>query len=168
MKRSPAPPSSVQVPTASEIEYFARYMSEVQPALDPEDPDEATLQAGESTLNGNTLLTQRVVEHEPAKASNLEPQGYDSSFPVQAALPNGFRQEHEIVSPKPSTRSTSPVDQLEQRARSHSTAEFGIKQHISTDIKSLYRLAKSAGIDHEEFQRIVKTELEMLSLMDME
>jgi hypothetical protein len=44
----------------------------------------------------------------------------------------------------------------------------GIKQHISTDIKSLYRLAKSGGIERAEFERIVKTELDMLAMMDLE
>ena len=43
---------------------------------------------------------------------------------------------------------------------------MGIKQHISTDIKSLYRLARSAGIDREEFERIVKTELDVIGFMD--
>jgi hypothetical protein len=145
-------------------------MSEVQPALDPEDPDEPALQPHESTLNGHALVPQqRDVEHEPTETSNLGPQGYDSSFPAQAALPNGVRQEEEIKSPKPSSsRSASPVERLEHRARSVSSAEFGIKQHISTDIKSLYRLAKSAGIDREEFERIIRTELDVLSFMDQE
>jgi hypothetical protein len=171
VKRSPAPAtSSVQLPSASELEYFARYMSEVQPAMDPEDPDEAALQPHESTLNGNTLVSQqREVEHEQAETSNIDPQGYDSSYSTQAAIPDGIRSEVEIRSPKPSSSgSASPVERLEQRARSVSSAEFGIKQHISTDIKSLYRLAKSAGIDREEFERIVKTELDVLSFMDQE
>jgi hypothetical protein len=171
VKRSPAPAtSSVQLPTASELEYFARYMAEVQPAMDPDDPDEAALQPHESTLNVHTLIPQqREVEHEPPETSNLGPQGYDSSFPTQAAVPNGVGEEEEIKSPKPSSsRSASPVERLEQRARSVSSAEFGIKQHISTDIKSLYRLARSAGIDREEFERIVRTELDVLSFMDQE
>ena len=49
-----------------------------------------------------------------------------------------------------------------------SRAQMGIKQHISTDIKSLYRLAKSVGMDRDEFERVVKRELEVLSFMDME
>lgn len=174
-KSSPPPAaSSVQIPSnaqlASELKYFARYMSEVQPALDPEDPDEEALHPRESTLNGNTLLADRSIQHEPAESSNLGPQGYDSSFPVQAAIPNsGSAQADEIHSPSPtSRRSGTPVEALEQRARSVSSAEFGIKQHISTDIKSLYRLAKSAGIDRDEFERIVRTELDVLSFMDQE
>jgi hypothetical protein len=174
-QRSPAPASSsVQMPTADELEYFARYLSEVQPAMDPEDPDEAVLQPHESTLSGHTLVPQQQhdILHEPSETSNLGPCGYDSSFPTQAAMEaNGVRSEEDIRSPKPSTpseRSASPVERLEQRARSSSSAEFGIKQHISTDIKSLYRLARSAGIDRQEFERIVRTELDVLGFMDKE
>jgi hypothetical protein len=171
VKRSPAPESSsVKLPTADELEYFARYMSEVQPALDPEDPDEASLPTHESTLSGHTLLPQqREIHTEPLETSNLGPHGYDSSlYPTEN---NGTRSAEEIRSPKPSSpseRSMSPVEKLEQRARSSSSAEFGIKQHISTDIKSLYRLARSAGIEREEFERIVRTELDVLGFMDKE
>ena len=33
-------------------------------------------------------------------------------------------------------------------------------------MKSLYRLARVAGIEKEEFERLVRTELECLGLMD--
>ncbi|KIV99494.1 uncharacterized protein PV09_08800 [Verruconis gallopava] len=170
VKRSPAPDvSSLQLPTATELEYFARYVSEIQPAMDPEDPDEAALEPHESTLNGHIVIPQlQAIPSQPFEARNFHPKEYDSSLQVEAALPNGVRQEDEMKSPKPRSRSSSPVEKLEQRARSVSSAEFGIKQHISTDIKSLYRLAKSAGIDREEFDRIVRTELDVLSFMDDE
>ena len=45
-------------------------------------------------------------------------------------------------------------------------AEMGIKQHIATDIKSLFRLARSVGMDRREFERIVRTELDLLALME--
>ena len=172
-KRSPAPgASSVKMPTTDELEYFARYMSEVQPAMDPEDPDEAHLQPNESTLSGHTLVPQQQsdLHHEPAETTNLGPHGYDSSFPAPLNVPDAVRSIDEIRSPKPSSSSgsASPIENLEKRARSASSAEFGIKQHISTDIKSLYRLARSAGIDREEFERIIKTELDVLGFMDKE
>lgn len=171
-KRTPPPAiSSVKLPTSDELEYFARYMNEVQPALDSEDPDEPTLPSHESTLTGNSLIPQQQADlhHEPIETSNLGPRGYDSSFPIQAAIPDAVRSIDDIRSPRPSSSGdASPVEELEKRARSSSSAEFGIKQHISTDIKSLYRLARSAGIDRDEFERIVKTELEVLGFMDKE
>lgn len=178
-KRSPAPVhrpnSSVQMPTSSELEYFARYMAEVQPAMDPHDPAEQGIAPGESTLNGNTFTAgSKEVQHEPAETTNLGPSGHDPSLqPHQAELTNGSKlptdRDDEIYHPRPSSSSSSrSVDRLEQQAVSHSQAEVGIKQHISTDIKSLYRLAKSAGIDRFEFERIVKIELDMLAMMDLE
>jgi hypothetical protein len=57
---------------------------------------------------------------------------------------------------------------LEREAESHSQAEIAIKQHISTDIKSLFRLARSAGIEREEFERIIQRELEVLPMLELD
>ena len=59
-------------------------------------------------------------------------------------------------------------ERLEREAESHSQAELAIKQHISTDLKSLFRLARTAGIDREEFERIVKRELDVLPLLEQD
>jgi hypothetical protein len=152
MKRSPAPQTSnIPLPTNTELEYFARYMSEVQPAMDPHDPDEnGGLAPGESTLDGTALTAA-------------------ARPPPLAPVTNGHDTEEVLHSPRPSSsRSAKSVEHLEYRALSVSQAEVGIKQHISTDIKSLFRLARSAGIERDEFERIVKTELGCLSLMDLE
>jgi hypothetical protein len=74
----------------------------------------------------------------------------------------------------PASSSHSSVDRLEARAAAmsapspalHAHTQFAIKQHISTDLKSLYRLAKAAGMDREEFVRVVERELEVLSIFD--
>ncbi|KAF1986190.1 hypothetical protein K402DRAFT_333172 [Aulographum hederae CBS 113979] len=190
---SPAPNttnSTLQLPNQTELEYFARYMSEVQPAMDPHDPDEESdLKPGDSTLNGNTLVTSRQAQQqqppqvEPLQTTNLGPAGYDSSLPpasdtkdarqdshVQSLLSRDEQsQQQRIESPRASSpASARSVERLEQEAAVQAQAELGIKQHISTDIKSLFRLAKSAGIDRAEFERIVQTELQVLPLMDME
>jgi uncharacterized protein (UPF0335 family) len=60
------------------------------------------------------------------------------------------------------------VERLERKAESYSQAEVAIKQHISTDIKSLFRLAKASGIDREEFERIIRRELDVLPLLEQE
>jgi len=180
LKRSPAPQhnqnSAVHVPTTSELEYFARYMAEVQPAMDPHDPSEQGLAKGESTLNGHTFTTgSREMERGLQETANVESTGHDSVMPPleRPEFTNGsgcpIDRDDALVHPRPaSSSSSSSVDHLERQAESHSQAEVGIKQHISTDIKSLYRLAKSAGIDRSEFERIVKTELDVLALMDVE
>lgn len=183
-KRSPAPAtnksnSSVQLPTTSELAYFARYMAEVQPAMDPSDSSQPGMAPGESTLNGNTFTVgTRGVRRDPNESIISGPSDYDSPLSPQQPVFSGggsvrpIGAEDAILHPRPSSSSSSSmsgsVDRLEREAASHSQAEVGIKQHISTDIKSLYRLARSAGIDRVEFERIVKTELEVLSMMDTE
>lgn len=194
MKRSPAPTAapnragstSAQGPSASELEYFARYMSEVQPALDPEDPDEPALPATESTLNGKALdlaattinragstdaaldrfFAHREVEHRDPEDQNP---ALISPFAQSNYTFGGDNQTTTLHHPRPaSSSSTDSVTRLERKASIAVQAETGIKQHISTDIKSLFRLARSAGIDRSEFERIVKTELDVLAMMDME
>jgi hypothetical protein len=183
-KRSPAPQTSTnnrtQIgPTQSELEYFARYASEVQPALDAHDPDEESPAAGESTLNGNALNYTRAPQTEPLETSNLGPGGYDSSLPPPYVNGSGgeSRVEHiesvdderhaALNHPRPSSSSSSrSVERLEREAASHSQAELAIKQHISTDIKSLFRMARASGIDREEFERIIQRELEVLPLLE--
>lgn len=184
LKRSPAPMSGrTQVgPTQSELEYFARYASEVQPALDAHDPDEENPAAGESTLNGNTLNYTRDMQTEPLETSNLGPNGYDSSMPPahisERANGNDGPEHMDVIHqddfsalnhPRPSSSaSTNSVERLERKAENYSQAEIAIKQHISTDIKSLFRLAKASGIDREEFERIIKRELDVLPLLEQE
>ncbi|KAF2435720.1 hypothetical protein EJ08DRAFT_562890, partial [Tothia fuscella] len=169
-KRSPAPPSTtaVQVPSNTELEYFARYMSEVQPAMDPHDPSEEVLPAGESTLNGDTIMSStREPQHEPLATTDLGALGYDSSLPPPP--PQDVNRESDIIQPRPTSSGSLSVDsakRLERKAENFSNAEVGIKQHISTDLKSLFRLARSAGIERSEFERIVRMELEMLPMMD--
>jgi hypothetical protein len=188
-KRSPAPQSGSRTqigPTQSELEYFARYASEVQPALDAHDPDEENPAAGESTLNGNALSYSREPQTEPLETTNLGPNGYDSSMPP--AYTNGLMNENgvhgndsavhlesieepvtAINQPRPSSSaSTNSVERLERKAEHYGQAELAIKQHISTDIKSLFRLAKASGIDREEFERIIQRELEVLPMLEQE
>lgn len=188
-KRSPAPVtnSRVQLPSQSELEYFARYAAEVQPALDAHDPDEETPAAAESTLNGNTLNLQQ--ERETQQLEQF-PSPDLPGVPNETISPNGFsgvrrdslRDLHEkpehienidgleyaaLNHPRPSSAaSSSSVEKLEREAERNSQAELAIKQHISTDMKSLFRLARTAGIDREEFERIIRRELEVLPMLD--
>lgn len=195
-KRSPAPVTNPRVqvgPTQSELEYFARYM-EVQPALDAHDPDEEGPAPGESTLDGNSLNLRREPQTEPLETTNLGPNGYDSSLPPSFSHTNGVngtkgtrkdsprdesKAEHienvdedryaALNHPRPSSSASSnSVERLEREAESHSQAELAIKQHISTDLKSLFRLARTAGIEREEFERIIKRELEVLPLLEQD
>lgn len=52
------------------------------------------------------------------------------------------------------------------RERNNSQVENAVKQHISTEIKSLWRLASSAGLDREEFERVIALEVQCIGMMD--
>ncbi|KAF2253021.1 hypothetical protein BU26DRAFT_515399 [Trematosphaeria pertusa] len=185
-KRSPAPATTSRVqigPTQSELEYFARYASEVQPALDAHDPDEEGPGPGESTLNGNSLNFSREAPAETVGTSSQRPSDYDNGISGfnrhRRDSPQDDKPEHiesidedryaALNHPRPSSSASSnSVERLEREAESHSQAELAIKQHISTDLKSLFRLARTAGIEREEFERIIKRELEVLPLLEQD
>jgi hypothetical protein len=79
-----------------------------------------------------------------------------------------------LLQPRPtsssSSSSDSTVDKLESQAakldRPIELEHIGIKQHISTSIKSLFRLARVAGMERVEFERLVRTELDVLGLLE--
>lgn len=197
-KPSPKPSANAAAPdlatasrdrSRSELEYFARYGSEVQPALDAHDPDEDHPELGQSTLNGTT---QRAAA--PAAQDHSLPQGdaqednraawekalhpyaratdaHDSAFATSTDLPS--THDLDITAPRPisPTSSHSSIERLENRAaemsqRPNSHVENAVRQHIATEIKSLWRLANGAGLDKEEFERVVGLEVQCIGLME--
>ena len=175
-KSSPAPgrivaPVAGRERSQSELEYFARYGAEVQPAMDGHDPDEENLQTGESTLNGEALSRLQESQRPISRPTGA------SMFPAEAPQDSAIDSSQEgleaprAISP---TSSHGSIENLEARAaamgedRSPDRAQTAIKQHISTDIKSLFRLAKSSGMERREFKRIVKTELECLTMLEQD
>ena len=158
-RASPAPPTTraagndlhenTRDRSKSELEYFSRYGTEVQPAMDGHDPDEEHPDIGESTLTGDAL-----VRGQPQASSALQTNGHS----------NGDA-DHELSMPR-AISPTSSVDKLEAEAEATDRAHLGVKQHISTDIKSLFRLARSVGMERREFERVVKLELDALGFME--
>ncbi|KAF2756749.1 hypothetical protein EJ05DRAFT_477833 [Pseudovirgaria hyperparasitica] len=179
--RGPSNNSTLQSSRTSELEYFARYANEVQPAMDPHDPDEEVPDAPPSTLNHHapSHSAYHPPQYEPVETSNIGRHGYDSSMPHAY---DGLSDEHQIPQeptpvatpslsqPRPISRGSSvgSITKLEEQAAKQAQAEVAVKQHIGTDIKSLFRLAKSVGMDRGEFERIVTTELELLGMMEMD
>ena len=146
----------------SDDSYLARY-ADVQPAMDHEDPSERTPDIGESSLQGNALA-ELIQQHFAARETGERAQNYGD--PLAA----GTEALAAMLShPRPSSASSSGSDtvaKLEQEAETQSSSEIGVKQHIGASVKSLYRLAKATGMNHEQFQTLVRTELELLALAD--
>lgn len=168
-KHSPAP-QSIQNDLRGvddEDSYYAQY-ADVQPAMDSHDPDEATQNGTVETSLGQddqitSTLKQSLQTH--TLSHEINPWGSESS----SGIMNGGEYV-EVVQPRPGSRTSSSgsetVAKLEKRAEVREQSEVGIKQHISTSVKSLYRLAKVAGIERTEFDRLIRTELDCLSLGD--
>jgi hypothetical protein len=153
--------SSTARGAAGEKEYFDRYL-DVQPALDPYDPQE-------DHQMPSSFTRQPEIDYESQRRQDetpMPPLGLGSpQVNGHLDVPDGS----ELHQPRArSSSDSSSVERLEGRAEGQAHAEMGIKQHISTDIKSLFRLARSAGISRQEFVGIVNRELEVLPLLDMD
>ncbi|KAI9681214.1 MAG: hypothetical protein M1817_002496 [Caeruleum heppii] len=149
-RRSPAPGMTPMTngrqQAASDEEYYAQYGA-VWPALDKDEPGvpqpaEAPVQRARSEkVNG---LDEEEVDSEQSKMDHPRPNWSSWSRPEQM----------------------SSVSRLEEKADRQSQFETGIGQHVGSSIKSLARLARSAGIGREEFTRLVQRELEVLAFID--
>lgn len=164
MKRSPGPPNGGQ---SSEADYYARY-GDVQPEMDNEGGPEEMEGVGESTLNGSAL--SNILSNHTEIQDNRSPPPYN--FPSNHMTDTMDQDDAVVVTQphpgSPSTNGSDIVARLEQTAERNAASEVGIKQHISTSMKSMYRLAKSAGMDREEFHRIISTELDTMAILDRE
>jgi hypothetical protein len=166
--KTPAPRagSSNQQPSGlSEASYFSQY-GNVQPAMDNHDPEEEQPEVGPSSLNGDmlaSLLRRQVNGMDDSSVPRTN--GYAAGeVPSDSAA-------RSLSHPRPASASSGSSDavaKLEQEAESQSTYEVGVKQHIGTSIKSLFRLAKATGLSRVDFQSMVRTELELLDVTDVD
>ncbi|KAL8712475.1 MAG: hypothetical protein Q9220_003323 [cf. Caloplaca sp. 1 TL-2023] len=148
--------------TLSDAEHYSRY-TEVQPDMDNDDPLADRNAIGESSLNGDTLTST-------ATADPL------LSNPVPPLLTGVHESNKDIFAPQPShtaidgsqilegsDRSSSPiVDKLEGSAMLQSQTELAVRQHVASTMKSLHRLARSTGMEMDEFEKMIGNELEVL------
>ncbi|KEF51814.1 uncharacterized protein A1O9_12151 [Exophiala aquamarina CBS 119918] len=168
--RTPARIASVEPKLAgtSEDDYYARYGS-VQPAMDSHDPDEMIEDAGQSTLQGHVLENYLSRDSEVQRERSPPPYHGILGLGLNAGGGDGDEKGLEVTQPvpsSPSTKSSEAVARLEEHAERYGLSDIGIRQHIGSSLKSMYRLAKSAGMDREEFESIVQRELETLSIYD--
>ncbi|KAI9868991.1 MAG: hypothetical protein M1813_002814 [Trichoglossum hirsutum] len=152
---------------ASEEEYFARYAN-VRPALDNDDrqneeSEESTIlkyefgQATSKQINNNPESSVVLATPHTGQISPGPPEPLTS---VSRYALTGDTTEPSLNQPRPSFSSgSSVVARLEKTAASELWADIGVKQHISASIKSLFRVARVAGIGNERFIRLLENEL---------
>jgi len=178
VKRSPAPASiqTSQPPayrsTSAEEAYFAQYDT-VQPAMDPHDPDEVVDAAEIPPPLGLARVTDRSSGGSEDSGSNETQGAWTLAEPPGRSPSPPYDEERLAIlqHPRPASVSShssgaSAVARLEESAEKQEQNEFGVKQHVSRSIKSLFLLSRASGIDREEFERMVKTELDVLGMMD--
>lgn len=165
--------------STSELDYYARYGS-VQPAMDPHDPDEAEAVEGlESTVGieqqEKDAWIRQVADRTTPRADEGKEKTASEGRVNPDAPTNGLEQQREgeakIHSPSPtrpnSAEGERPVDYLQRKASTSTAVELGIKQHISHELKSLFRLCQSVGIERSEFERMVQLELATLGQIEL-
>ncbi|RYO81374.1 hypothetical protein DL766_002809 [Monosporascus sp. MC13-8B] len=187
IKRSPAPQSTTTKSYgsgAAEDDYYAQYDS-VQPAMDNYDPDEEAdqgevpahppplgLARPNENSNGEAAATG---EQRPQQPQPSETQSTWTTLVEPTPQPARRMSDHEnnpdLVHPRPASSASSSrasVERLEAAAGRRDQAEFGVRQHVSRSVRSLYSLARASGIDRREFERLVRTELDVLGLVEGE
>ncbi|KAI0600822.1 hypothetical protein F4775DRAFT_589974 [Biscogniauxia sp. FL1348] len=171
-KRSPAPQSMQTSNTTAEEDYYAQY-DDVQPAMDNHDPDE------EANLDIAPPLGLASKPTAPAPNGNKQDETEQNETqgtwtladpPRSPSAHSRSGDDPTLVHPHPrpasSAGSNSSVEKLEAEAAKQERDDFGVKQHVSRSIKSLFMLSRASGIDRDEFERLVKTELDMLGMME--
>ncbi|KAL6869234.1 hypothetical protein ACO1O0_000558 [Amphichorda felina] len=153
-----APAISARDMAAEEKDYFAQY-DNVQPAMDNHDPDEEAEQAHLAPALG--LGAQAHAHAQAQQQQQQQPNGL--SVPASGS-------DESLLHPRPESSASSNgsqmVARLEEEAGRQGQSEFGVKQHISRSIRSLFMLSRASGIEREEFERLVQTELDVLGMME--
>lgn len=145
--------------STSEADYYARY-AQVQPEMDNDHPSEDRQDFGESTSNGDAVTS---ATHQPSQHVRPPKGTYKCTNGISSGATDvGISQP---IASSPRTRS-STISKLEDTAESESITESAVTYHISTSIKSLFRLARSSGVEQAVFDRMVRTELDTLSMLD--
>ncbi|KAI1412639.1 hypothetical protein F5Y13DRAFT_163142 [Hypoxylon sp. FL1857] len=173
IKRSPAPQTTHGANTTAEEDYYAQY-DDVQPAMDNHDPDEEAnldiapplglgTRPGQPMVNGSDEEEVELNETQGAWTLARAPRSPSTHSRRSGDDPNLV---HPHPRPASSAGSNASVEKLEAAAAKQEQNDFGVKQHVSRSIKSLFMLSRASGIDREEFERLVKTELDMLGLME--
>ncbi|QUC18363.1 uncharacterized protein UV8b_02604 [Ustilaginoidea virens] len=154
--------------SADDDGYFAQY-DNVQPAMDNHDPDE---EAHAAPFMPPLGLCQNAASPRATAAAAAAAVASATNHSLQAGgiYPGMSNTDMALEHPRPHSSASSSrsntVARLEETAGKQEQNEFGVKQHVSRSIRSLYMLSKASGIDRDEFERLVQTELQLLGMMD--
>ncbi|KAL9600850.1 MAG: hypothetical protein Q9219_002892 [cf. Caloplaca sp. 3 TL-2023] len=165
---TPGPPAPTRATKnkqiASEAEYFSRY-ADIQPEMDNDDPSTHRNAIGKSSLNGNIIASASHPDPtSTAPPATTQSPPNDPASRILSAIfsPKATEHPHRQTSSSDTGSSSAVVDKLEGSATLQSQTELAVRQHIASTMKSLYRLARSTGMQMTEFEGTIRTELEVL------
>ena len=148
---------------SSEDAYFSRYDA-VVPALDCGAASSPVSETCRRYSLG-TATTAEGTSTPPTTVAAVSPPATTLRCPA-AATAATTATTATTDNPNTTTTTTTAAPGYSPPQMDASQTEVAVKQHMSMSIKSLYRLAKAAGISRDEFESIVHTELSVLSMMD--
>ena len=171
-KASIIPGSNLQDISDDEDEgdYYAQYDG-VQPAMDNHDPDEAQNDSSAAPPLGLAAALNSVAA-DPTPSQTTQKGWSPRSDSADKAHADEVRRIASLMHhPRPessasSSRGSETVAKLEASVERQENNEFGVKQHVSRSIRSLFLLSQAAGIDRGEFEQMIQTELDVLSMME--
>lgn len=159
-------------------DYYAQYDS-VQPAMDNHDPDEEAMvrahiqpPLGLGRSHDSVVITDAPEPQNPWSFTETDNNSRNSNQSQDDELLSA--RELALLHPRPRSSASSSshgsvtVAKLEASAVKQEQNDFGVKQHVSRSIRSLFLLARSSGIEREEFEQLVKREMDVLSMMEDE
>jgi hypothetical protein len=186
-------PTPYRGASSAEDAYFAQYDT-VQPALDNDDPSQAASPAAAggrqpppplglsralpSSSRGGTDSTPPV--YTPPEFGTLvnghpraaEDRSRSSSPSARQREEDEQRAADGLLAPRPASSASSngsaSVARLEEVAARRDQSEFGVRQHITRSVRSLFLLSRASGIDREEFEDMVRRELDVLGMVEDE
>ena len=114
----------------------------------------------DTNKNINATTTNEII-NEPLPTSAIASASYPSPSPFSPTATT-------TTSSLSKSNLPQTLESYAALASHQSRVETAVRQHVGTQVKSMYRLAGSVGMGREEFGRLVRTEVELLGVGEEE
>lgn len=148
-----------------EQDYYKQY-DEVQPALDN---DVQHPQSSGTMMQREQADPQQIMYSGAAVATRVRDAKLGPLTVVNRS-PGEVDEDSETDEAQASSHTTAKtsIERLENSATFQSQVEFGIRQHVGSNVRSMFNLCRSTGMGRADFEDLVKTELASLSMYDQD
>ncbi|EWC44907.1 hypothetical protein DRE_00966 [Drechslerella stenobrocha 248] len=153
--------------TKAEDEYYSRYAN-VEPVLDRgASSDTTTTTTATAVPAAYKYISHADHRRDSLSTAHTAATDVDATSETLSTPLTAFTQPSTQVSPLAQMQLKPEIaSELERAAEVHTQSEIAIRQHVSTSIKSLYRLWKAGGLEAEDFGQMLEREVEVLRLVE--